>query len=116
MYFDAFTGITHFHDYDHSTGKAYHIQEGDSEANVEHSKALRNDEDYKKDSIKHGGMHVVHWPPMVQLEVMQKFGIDVVSQPREAIAIAIEHYPDCLTVPVSALKGWKKFKKVYSVG
>lgn len=116
LYFDPFTGISHYHDYDPILRKGYHITEGDSEANVEHSKALRNDDDYKKDSIKNGGMHVIHWPPMVQAEVLQKFGVDVVTQPREAIAIAIEHYPDCLTVPVSALKGWRKYKKVFTVG
>lgn len=116
LYHDPFNNTLHWHDYDHSTGKAYHIVEGDSEANLEHSKALRNDEDYKKDSIKnHDAMHAVHWPPMVQLEIWRKYGVDVVTQPREAIAIAIEHYPDCLTVPVSALKGWKK-KKIITVG
>ena len=116
LYHDPFTNVMHWHDYDPATGKAYHIFEGDSEVNLDHSKALRNDEEYKKNSIKHdNAMHAVHWPPMVQLEILRKWGVDVVTQPREAIAIAIEHYPDCLTVPVSALKGWQK-KKIYSRG
>lgn len=118
LYHDEFTNILHFHDYDATTDKAYHITEeveGSSRINVDHSKTLRNDDDYKKQGIKKGAMQVVHWPPIVQLEVMRKFGVDVVTQPREAIAIAIEHYPDCLTVPVSSLKGWKK-KRVFSRG
>lgn len=114
LYHDPFTNIVHWHDYDPQTGKAYHIKEGDSEANVEHSKVLRNDDEYKKTGIKNGMMQVVHWPPMVQAEVFTKYGVDVVTQPREAIAIAIEHYPDCLTVPVSALKGWNKKRIVTS--
>lgn len=115
LYHDKFTNILHWHDYDPTTRKGYHITEGDSEPNVEHSKALRNDDDYKRQGIKNGMMQVVHWPPMVQVEVMTKYGVDVVTQPREAIAIAIEHYPDCLTVPVSSLKGWKK-KKIVTGG
>lgn len=115
LYHDKFTNILHWHDYDPTTGKAYHIQEGDSQPNVDHSTALRNDGDYKKEGIKGGAMHVCHWPPMVQVEMMTKWGVDVVTQPREAIAIAIEHYPDCLTVPKESLKNWKK-KRITTSG
>jgi hypothetical protein len=114
LYHDPFTNILHWHDYDPSTGKAYHIATGDSQVNKDHATTLRNDDEYRKKSIKNGGMHAVHWPPLVIMEVRQKYGIDVVTQPREAIAIAIEHYPDLLTVPLSSLKGWKK-KKITTV-
>ena len=82
--------------------------------NVDHSTALRNDEDYKKRSIKNGAMQAAHYPPMVQFEMLTKFGVDFATQPVEALAIAIEHYPDCLTVPKESLKNWKKKRKTVS--
>lgn len=110
LYHDPVTNIMHWHDYDNSTGKAYHIQEGDSQVNVDHSKALRDDEDYKRKGIKHGAMHAAHWPPMVMAEMLTKFGVDVIKQPRKALAIALEHYPDCLTVQKKAIQGFQKYR------
>lgn len=109
LYHDPVTNIVHWHDYDNITGKAYHIQEGDSQVNVDHSTTLRNDEDYKKKSIKHGGMHAVHWPPMVMAEMLTRFNCDVTLDPKRAIAIALEHFPSCLTVPKKSLQGFARY-------
>ena len=100
---DSFTGLSRYYEY--VDGKVLIRTEGDAEGNLEYSKAIRNDTDISKQGIKKGIWHVAHWPPSVQLEMMTKFGVDPISNPKEAIKIAKVHYPYCLCVEKKQLGG-----------
>ena len=97
LWHDKLSGITHYSDYDASTRKGVHLYEGDSEPNLEHAKALRNDPDVRKTGIKKEMMLAAHVPPMVIVELRTKYGLDLFQSPREALRIIQRDYPDCLT-------------------
>jgi hypothetical protein len=105
LYYDRFTGIAHYSDYDASTGRGIHLYEGDSEANLEHAKTLRNDTEAAKYGIKHDMQQVAHVPPMVIVELRTKYGIDLYTNPKEALSIIRRDYPACLTVEKKAIGG-----------
>ncbi len=97
-------GLVQYHKYEHHTDTHYRIYEQDVEADREMCKALQNDPDYSKQGIKKEWQHTAHYSAVDCMEMMKKFGVSPLTNPKEALQIAKVHMPWCLTVPKSALE------------
>lgn len=75
--FDAMTGISTFHDYDHQTKVTTISYRGDSTAVLERNKKLYNDPEYKKAGMASGLVHYASIPPAVELKWRIEDGIDI---------------------------------------
>jgi len=72
---DPLTGVTTWHEYDHQTKVTTITETQDAEPHIELGKTLQNDEDYRKQGIKKGWMHLAHIPNSVLVKWQQESGI-----------------------------------------
>lgn len=73
---DPFTGLTTWFEYDSLTDTTTLYTEGETEGNVEWSKALQNDEDYSKKGMKKEFWHYAHIPAALLHKWMAE-GLDI---------------------------------------
>lgn len=75
---DDFLGLTHYHEYDHTTKETRIITESDDVAPaLSFNKTQLNDGDLKRKQFKNGMIKIGSIPAGVQLEWKAKYGIDV---------------------------------------
>lgn len=77
--YDNFTGVSTWHDYDHSSGKTFITHKQDVEAILNRNKMLQNDPKYKAQGIKEDYYHVGTIPLVVALEWKAKHNVDIVN-------------------------------------
>ena len=74
--YDALTGTSTYHEYDHSTGITRIEETQDATSVVEYAKRLANDSDYKRKGIKEDWYHFATVPNTVLMQIMKEHHID----------------------------------------
>lgn len=77
---NAFTGISTWHHYDHSTGKTHIESTQDVSKILDRNKRLQNDSSYSDRGRKNDMMHLATIPNNVIVKLKQENGIDVFNK------------------------------------
>ena len=73
--YDPETRTSVWHEYDHLTKVTTIHEQQDAEPHIELGKSLQNDDNYKRQGIKKGWMHLAHIPNSVLLQWSRESGI-----------------------------------------
>lgn len=74
--YDPLSGITRSMDYNHATGEITEYATADSQAALDLTQKLRNDDDYWKQGVKNEMAHYAHIPNII-LEKWMGMGVDI---------------------------------------
>lgn len=82
--YDAFTGVSTWHDYDHETGKTIIAETQDVESAIEYARNKANNEDKSREGKKAGWWHVATIPVGVQYKWMREHGVNIYNKNHKA--------------------------------
>jgi hypothetical protein len=87
--YDPLTGITEYFDYDHATQRIILSHEQDVSKALDLAAELRADRDRTRNGIKTDFLHYAIVPPVIQLEMKQKHGVNFWDKKDDARTYAL---------------------------
>ena len=102
--YDAYTGISQYHNYDVDTDTSVFESVGDAEPVLELNRAMANDRDYTRKGIKGEFWHYASIPTIFQLKLLTEKGIDVYKKEDGARLSKILEDPEYRHLKTTTLK------------
>jgi hypothetical protein len=87
--YDPITGVTEYFDYDHATQRVILSHEQDVSKALDLAAELRADKDRTRNGMKTDFLHYAIVPPVIQLEMKQKHGVNFWDKKDDAKTYAL---------------------------